>query len=141
MAHTIQRSAQTVLIVNKYPGTCKDCGTDVARRAGIAVKEDGRWQVLCAEHAGETHGLLNPWRDDHHFKDSGYTGGEYSRARSRAMVDSEYRNTDALSRPCPCGDRMWWRPTVGAPQCVSCGAIYSSHVDQATGQLVERILT
>ncbi|WP_149264253.1 hypothetical protein [Actinomadura sp. K4S16] len=128
MPRTPQHTARPRMRVNRYPGTCKDCGTHVPRLAGIALKAPGEpWRVACADHAGETHGLLNPWRDDHHGKETGYVGGEYTHRHARALVDREYRDTDMYSAPCSCGGRRWVRATVGTVVCPDCGGVGYEH--------------
>ncbi len=39
----------TSAISNKYPGTCRVCGTQVAKFTGICEKIDGAWRVRCLE--------------------------------------------------------------------------------------------
>lgn len=131
-------------ITNKFRGVCRDCSANVAPGTGIAFREGSRWVVLCAEHKGETHGATNPWKADHHAKERGHIGGEYTWAKARKRVDHEYENTDDLAEPCPkegCGGTCHWRATVGARQCPDCRTMIVYRWDEATGTAIRKVVS
>ncbi|MFC7329240.1 exonuclease domain-containing protein [Marinactinospora rubrisoli] len=47
---------------NRYPGSCRTCGAEVAAEAGVVIKEDGRWRTCCSEHEPRP---VPPPRGDH----------------------------------------------------------------------------
>lgn len=113
-------------ITNKFAGKCDTCSTRVDAGKGFARKNGAKWIVLCAKDAGETHGANNPWRELHRQAEMDYCGGEYTRAMGRRLVDGEFANSDERAEPCEtkgCGGTMWYRATVGAPQCPDCRAM------------------
>lgn len=130
-------------ITNKFAGTCKTCQTKVAKGTGVAKREGGKWIVLCAGCKGETHGATNPWKSLHKIAAADYATGRYERSRESALVDHEFAHSDELAEPCEtpnCGGTMWYRATVGAPQCPDCRAMVVYTIDQKTLVTTRKVL-
>lgn len=70
----------------------------------------------------------NPWQAQHRADEMAYTGGEYSRARANAAVDFEYEGApEAVD--CTCGGKAFYKATIGAMKCTTCGDLYNTHGD------------
>jgi hypothetical protein len=108
------------VIINKYAGRCDNCQNRVGKGEGVAKRKAGKWIVLCAKDAGETHGARNPWKPAHKTAALDYAETPYEASRELALVDHEYAHSDEMSEPCECGGTMWYKATVGAPICPDC---------------------
>lgn len=110
-------------LVNKFPGKCAkaECGTAILKGDGFAFKQgDASWQTFCFDHLPETHGAVNPWKGQHRRRSNAAYGNSAWEARA---IDSEYANTDYYANRCECGDIRWWKATVLATICPSCGSM------------------
>lgn len=131
------------VIINKYAGRCNNCQNRVNKGEGVAKRQNGKWIVLCAKDAGETHGARNPWKGAHKTAALDYAETPYEASRELALVDHEFGHTDELAEPCEtegCGGTMWYRATVGAPQCPDCRAMVVYKIDQKTLVTTRKII-
>ena len=129
-------------ITNKFAGKCNTCSTRVDAGKGFARKSDTKWIVLCTKDAGETHGASNPWKSAHRTAAADYATGRYERSIEMSKVDWEFAHSDELAEPCEtpgCGGTMWYRATVGAPQCPDCRAMVVYTVNQETKETTRKI--
>lgn len=60
----------------------------------------------------------NPWFELHVVDEAASSGW----AVARQLVSNEYRGAP-LPMPCACGGVLWWRATIGARKCPSCGQL------------------
>jgi ribosomal protein L37AE/L43A len=74
--------------------------------------------------------VSNPWMQQHINGELEYTGGEYTSREAVRRVKFEFAGApDPI--PCGCGKKAFYRATVGAMQCPSCGSLY-----RTSGKLV-----
>lgn len=71
----------------------------------------------------------NPWIEEHIQAETDYQGG--NRRLAAKLVRNEYRGAPE-SLPCPCGNTLHFRMTIGAYKCPDCGQLA-----RGNGQLIE----
>ena len=70
----------------------------------------------------------NPWQAQHRADEMAFTDGEYSRARANAAVDFEYESAPApVDCEDPCDGTAYYKATIGALKCTTCGALYDTN--------------
>lgn len=95
---------------NRFPGVCTVCGVRVAPDAGVAVRVDGKFSVLCASHAGggvsqppqpprgpRIRVSLSPSGDQVYFQPAEWLGSGFDRYRGALSGSTTYRKEDRRS--------------------------------------------
>jgi hypothetical protein len=61
----------------------------------------------------------NPWFELHVIDEAASSGW----AVARKLVANEHSLAPVQQMPCPCGGKLWWKATIGARKCPSCGQL------------------